>query len=55
MFNCLCTEKDSHSKCEKLERFVSVTGVVWCCVVARLMLPVVVAMYEVGPIVQLGR
>ena len=31
MFSCLCTEKDSHSKCEKLERFVSVIGVVLCC------------------------
>ena len=31
MFNCSCTENDSHSKCEKLERFVSVTGVVLCC------------------------
>ena len=31
MFNCSCTEKDNHSKCKKVERFGSVTGVLVCC------------------------
>ena len=31
MFNCSCTEKDNHNKCEKLERFGSITDVLGCC------------------------
>ena len=31
IFNCSCTEKDNHNKCEKLEKFGSVTGVVVHC------------------------
>ena len=31
IFSCSCTEKESHNKCEKFEKFGSVTGVVVRC------------------------
>ena len=30
MFTCSCTEKDNHNKCEKVESFGSVIGVLVC-------------------------
>ena len=31
MFSCSCIEKDNHNKCEKLEKFGFVIGVMMGC------------------------